>query len=189
MKRLDGIQNVQEASDGYARPTAGGYICKITSVEDNVEKEYLLIEYDIAEGEFKDYYKELNDRKGYWLGNFIKSYKKGAWPWFKGFCTAINESNPGFTFDGDRYCNEQTLIGKKIGLVIGEEEYKKGDGSLGSRLYVDKTFSTERIRKGDYKVPEYKHYGGTSSGSGSSSSTDYMTPVSGSDDDSELPFA
>lgn len=185
MKRLNGIADVEEAGDGFKRPEAGGYVCRITDVEDNPDKEYLKIEYDFAEGEFKDYFRDLNDKKGFWGGSFIKSYKKKAWPFFKGFCTAVTESNKGFIFDGDEHADERTLKNKLIGLVIGEEDYIKGDGSLGSRLYVAQTLSVDRIRKGDYKVPEYKHLQDTGSSSGSSD--DYVAPVYDSDE-SELPF-
>ena len=37
MKRLNGIADVEEAGDGFKRPEAGGYVCRITDVEDNPE--------------------------------------------------------------------------------------------------------------------------------------------------------
>ena len=52
MKKID-WNNVEEAKDG--RLPAGGYICGITSVEDVANSEYLRFEYDIAEGEYKNY--------------------------------------------------------------------------------------------------------------------------------------
>lgn len=182
MKRLTGIKDVQEAGD-FTRPVAGGYVCKITKAENDEDKEYLKLEYDIAEGEFKDYYKELDEKKGYWLGRFIKSYKEKALPFFKSFCTAVTESNDKYIFDGDEHCDERTLVGKKIGLVLGEEDYVKSDGSLGSRLYVAQTLSVERILKGDFKVPEYRHLNEPAADPG----TPMISPVSDSDLD-ELPF-
>ena len=63
MKRIENYENVQASSGEFARPTAGGYICLITNVEDvpmnaQGKGDYLRIEYDIADGEFKGYYKE-----------------------------------------------------------------------------------------------------------------------------------
>ena len=52
------LENVQEAGD-YTRLLAGGYVCKYTKVEDVAEKEYLYMEFDIADGEFKEYFKDL----------------------------------------------------------------------------------------------------------------------------------
>lgn len=185
MKRLTDIKNVQEATGDFKRPAAGGYICKITDVEDVADKEYLSIEYDIAEGEFKDYYKDLSEKKNFWGAKFVKSYKTAALPYFKGFCTAVTESNDRYIFDGDEHCDERTLVGKKIGLVLGEEEYTKQDYSLGTRLYVAQVLSVDRIRKGDYKVPEFKHL--PEEGSSSGNSSQYVAPPTSSLED-ELPF-
>ena len=54
------LENVQEAGE-FQRMPSGGYVCKITNVEDvpidpkTGKGDYLKIEYDICEGEFKDY--------------------------------------------------------------------------------------------------------------------------------------
>ena len=57
MKPITNIASVQEASTGESkRLPAGGYICKYTNVEDNEEKQYLYMEFDIAEGEYKGYF-------------------------------------------------------------------------------------------------------------------------------------
>lgn len=130
----------------------GGYICRIVSAEDVPDKEYLKISYDIALGDYKDYWKETFDRFGTWNGNFYKSYKEKALPFFKGFMTAVEESNSGYIFNDD----ERTLTGKLVGLVIGEEEYRKQDGKIGKRFYVDAVRSVEAIKKGEFEVPELK---------------------------------
>lgn len=147
MKNID-LKNVEEATD-FVSLAPGGYVCRITAVEDVAEKEYLKIEYDIAEGEFAGHWKKLYDSKNFWGGNFIKSYKEKALPFFKGFITAVENSNPNFIFDND----ETKLKGKLIGLTLGEETYTKNDGTEGKRLYVGKPRSAEQIRKGDYSIP------------------------------------
>ena len=68
MKNID-WQNVEEVKE-YVRVAPGGYVCVITAVEDVPDKEYLRIEYDIAEGENKGYYKALYDSKGV-LGGIV----------------------------------------------------------------------------------------------------------------------
>lgn len=135
----------------YKRLCSGGYICKITSVEDVADKEYLKIEYDIFEGEYKGYYKDLFDSKNFWGGNFIRSYKETAQSFFKGFITALEKSNKGYKFDND----ETKLVGKLIGLIISEEEYQKNDGSIGIRFTCNPR-SVDIIRTGAYEVPELK---------------------------------
>lgn len=150
MKYKD-LTNIQAAGE-YTKLQPGGYICQITKVEDFSEKEYLKIEYDIADGEFKKYFKELSEKFNFWGGNFIRSYKDSALPFFKAFTTAVEESNRGYNFDYD----EHKLVGKYIGLILGEEEYISKDGELKTRLYVSGTRSVDTIRKGTFKVPELK---------------------------------
>lgn len=150
MKNLN-LDNVKAADEGK-RVVAGGYVAGITAVEDVPSKEYLKVEMDIAEGEFKLYYSELYKSRGFWGLSTIRSYKQNALPFFKAFTTAVEESNPGYKFDND----ENKLRGKIVGIILQEEEYKKNDGSIGTRLVVARFTSVDNIRKGDFKVPEKK---------------------------------
>jgi hypothetical protein len=151
MKNLN-LENVEEAKE-YQRLVAGGYICKITKVEDTPDKEYLKIEYDIEQGEFKDYFKNLFAAKNFWGGRFIRSYKESALSFFKSFTTSVENSNNGYKFDND----ETKLVGKLVGLVLGEEEYNANDGSVKNRLYVKETRSVDSIKKGDFAIPDIKY--------------------------------
>lgn len=135
----------------FKKLTTGGYIAIITTAQDVPDKEYLKLEFDIAQGDFADHYQKLFDARGFWGGKFIRSYKEKALPMFKGFLTAIKNSNKNFVFNND----ENNLVGKLVGVVLGEEEYKKNDGSVGIRLYVASTRSVEEIKKG-IEVPEIK---------------------------------
>lgn len=155
MKQID-FSNIQEAGESR-KVKAGGYICQITSVEDDPDKEYLKIEYDIAEGDFKGYYKELADSRGFWAGRYIRSYKPKALPFFKRMCSAIAKSNPGFVFDGGSVnSDEKTLVGKLVGLVLAEEEYMANDGDVKTRLYVYSECAVSDIKNGKFKVPDMK---------------------------------
>lgn len=144
--------NWNDVSDVGEKLAPGGYVCGITAVEDIPEKEYLKLEYDVAEGPQKNYYRTLYQNKGFWGGNFVKSYKEKALPFFKAFKTAVENSNPGYTFNND----EKTLVRKLVGLVLGEEEYVGNDGAVKTRLYVAEIHSADRIRKGNFKVPPLK---------------------------------
>lgn len=150
--------NVQEASD-FPKVTPGGYLARIVAVKDEEDKEYLLISYDFAEGELKGYYKDLAASKGFWGGTFVRSYKEKALPFFKAFKTAVEESNPGYVFQND----PQSLVGKWIGVIIGEEEYwSDRDRKVKIRTYVDQVRSGQAIRAGDFEVPLLKKYEGAS---------------------------
>lgn len=154
MKSID-LTNVQEAGE-FSRPAPGAYICGIYKVEDFPKKEYLKVTYDIVEGEFKGYYEDMrkNNPDWEWAGAYVKSYKKAALPMFKRFCTAVSRSNKNYVFDGNTNSDEKTLKGKKIGLILGEEEYEGNDGTIKTRLYVVREFSIDKI--GEQKVPELK---------------------------------
>ena len=155
MKPIKNIASVQEAGESRRLP-AGGYICKYTNVEDNPKKSYLYMEFDIAEGEYKGYYKELEERLDFWGGRCYRSYTEKALPMFKRMCSAVTKSNKGFIFDGNEHCDEETLIGKKVGMIMGEEEYIGNDGSVKTRLYVVREVDVADIKAGKFKVPALK---------------------------------
>lgn len=154
MRAID-LTNVKEAGD-FSRPAPGAYICTIKKVEDNTEKEYLMITFDITEGDYAGYYDQLREDHPDWSdpGLYYRSYRSTALGFFKRFCSAVSKSNPGFNFDGQTNADEKTLAGKKIGLVLREEEYYGNDGEKKTRLKVDKEFAIADIAK--QKVPECK---------------------------------
>lgn len=144
--------NWDEVQDEIRKPVPGGYAAKITNVKDEVEKEYLLIEWEFAEGEFKGANREVFDTFGFWPMSFFCSYKPKALRFFKGFKTAVECSNRGYVFNND----PQSLVGKYFGVVLGEEEYISKKGELKTRLYVAEKRSGKAIRDGDYTVPGLK---------------------------------
>lgn len=150
MKHID--WNSVEEAKGFEKLPAGGYICGITAVEDVPSKEYLKFEFDIAEGEHKNRFRNLYEAKGFWAANFIKSYKEKAQGFFKKMLTAFEKSNAGFKFIDD----EKTFKRKLIGLVLGYEEYTGADGSTKERLIVTDFLSVDEIRQGKFTVPELK---------------------------------
>ena len=158
MKRIENYETVQASSGEFARPTAGGYICKIIDVEDVPMNEqgkgdYLRIEYDIASGDFAGYYKEQFDKfGGKWFASFIRSYKDKALGMFKHFTNCVEQSNAGYEWDW----NEKGLIGKAVGLVLGEEEYRNSAGEIKIKLVVSQIKTVEEIKNGDFKIPAIK---------------------------------
>lgn len=133
-------------------PTPGGYAAKILSVEDNEEKQYLRITWDYADGDYKGANQDTYDLYGFYPATFVRSYKPKALYFFKRFKEAVEASNRNFTFVN----NPQSLVGKFIGVVVGEEEYRKQSGEVAKRLYVAETVSGADIRAGKFTVPELK---------------------------------
>lgn len=150
MKVYENFDSVS-AADEKKRLVPGGYVCKITSVSDVPEKEYLKLEYDIADGSFKGYWSDNEENYG-WRDSFIRSYKDKAIGFFKQFTNSVEQSNPGYFWKWD----EKTLVGKLVGLVLGEEEYEKRDGSIGTRLRVSRVETVENIRSGNFSIPAKK---------------------------------
>lgn len=150
MKSIDWnqVEDVRE----FDRPSPGGYICQITVAEDIPAKEYIKIEYDIAYGDYKGFWRQLYENKGFWGGSFIKSYKPTALPFFKAFKTAVEESNKGYEFNND----EKTLVDKYVGLVLAEEEYLTNKNEVKTRLYVASVRGVDAIKNNDFEVPPLK---------------------------------
>lgn len=182
MKPIKNFESVQASSGEFARPLAGGYVCKIINVIDvpvNPETgkgDYLKIEYDIAEGDFMGYYKALVDRfGGTWSANTMRSYKENAVGMFKHFINCVEKSNKNYGWDW----NESSLIGKTVGFVLGEEEYENTQGQIKSRLVVKQVKTADEIRRGEFKIPAPKKL------ESSSRSAVVPTPTIAEDD---LPF-
>ena len=185
MKSID-LTNVNEASDSSRLP-AGGYVCKILSVEDVEEKSYLFMTFDIVEGEYKGYFTALHDRAGFWGLKVRRSYKPTALPFFKRMLSAINKSNGNFVFDAAAINNdERTLVGKLIGLILQEEEYIGNDGKTKTRLNVYKECPIAEIRTGNFRTPGIKKLKEELPDAQKPNLNEFMTLSD--DDDDELPF-
>lgn len=159
MKTLN-LDNVQEYTK-FKNPV-GGFICIIKSVEDVPEKEYLKVGYDIAEAlndeqkEFVGMYEKRKKERDFDYPSTVVSYKEQSLPFFKGFVTALENSNNGYKWDND----ESKFIGKLIGFVIGEEEYmgkdRNGAPKVKVRTYVAERHSVDTIKEGDFNTPILK---------------------------------
>lgn len=178
--------DVQEATERKDLPV-GGYVAGIMNAADVPDKEYLNICWDVAEGEYRGYFRDLTKsliergklNKGDWAWGGItkKSYKETALPFFKAFVTSVEQSNEGYKFNNQ----EATLRGKKVGVILREEEYMGNDGSVKTKLVVDRFTSVEKIRSGDYEVKPKKTLGGIPASAGN----DYFAVIS---DNEDLPF-
>lgn len=124
---------------------AGAYVCEIKSATDVPAREYLLIEYDIAEGDYIGYFSERAERWGSWPsgGKMYWSYKQSALGMFKARIQAVEKSNTGYAFNDD----ENTLVGKRVGLVLCEEEYRNNSGGISTRIKADRAVSVADVPK------------------------------------------
>ena len=150
MKPIEGWDLINEAGE-FKRLPAGIYGVKITSVKDNSEAKYFEITCDIIKGEYANYFKAQVDAGLKDGSKTIRSYTDKALPFFKGFITAVEKSNPGYTWDWD----ETKLVGKNVIAVFGEEEYEKdGEVRVGTKLVEFR--SIDAWKEGKITVPPLK---------------------------------
>jgi len=136
-----------------------GYVCiiKKVMVEEKHYGELLRIAFDIAEGEHKDFYKRKFEKaketnaEAKWQGMYYQTVKEKEDGYFKGFLTAIENSNNGFKFDFD----ETKLTGKLFGGVFGQEEYLNNKNEIKLSTKCRFIRSVEQVGKG-IEVPEIK---------------------------------
>lgn len=147
-------EEIQEANGGSKLP-AGGYVAVITGVNDDVDKECMWIQYDIAEGEYKGHYSDEFAKNNPYIHQFSRSYKEAARGFFKSFLLRLDESNPAFDYKAwSATGDENKFIGLQVGIVCQYEKYnRKSDGAEKERLNVVDIVSVDNIRKGDYKLP------------------------------------
>ncbi len=190
MKAFENWDSIQEAGE-FERPEPGAYIARIEHVEDVEKKEYLRIEWDFSEGAYKGANQDTFDRAGFWPISFIRSYKEKAWGFFKAFISAVEASNPSYRFHPERP-DPAGLEGKLVGVVLGEEEYIKNNGSVGERLYVAQVRSVKAIQEGDFTPPAKKLLDASQRPKTAGRAVNVPGPAEGWDgplpDDADVPF-
>lgn len=152
---------VQNAGTSFDLP-AGGYVCKIEEAILNDDssngKANIELHVDIAEGEHAGYFRQLEDRFGFWGLRGWMSFKDSQLPNFQRSCMALCNSNPGFQFNPfvPGGADIDTLNGKLIGVVIGKEEYVSNSGDVKEKNTVYRFTEVSKIKSGKFKVPETK---------------------------------
>lgn len=173
---------------------AGGYVAKIldAKVQTYDFGDMLVLSFDIAEGIYKDHFKKdytanpNEDKK--WRGTFRLSIpkddgsEKDEWSknGFNGFIYAIEDSNPGYTWDW----NEAMLKGKLIGVLFRNKEWEwKGDKGWMTECCAVDAVST--IREGKFKQPKDKPLAKKQENTFASAAANAFSDT---DEDGELPF-
>ena len=163
MKAFNGLEIKKSVSASDPLP-AGGYVAKILNakVEEYSWGEVLVISFDIAEGEYKDFfskqYKENTREDKKWKGNFRltvpnegNQYFESQKRTFGNAIWAIEESNPSFRWAWD----ENALKGKMVGVLFRNYEYDV-DGRQGWSTECCTFVSVEDVRTGNFKHPKDK---------------------------------
>lgn len=185
-------ENVQEYTVREKLPV-GAYVCKVkqVAVQQNSYGNVLCLLFDIAEGEHQGFYQrdfasQTNGTEKKWRGvmrvwipqddGSDKDEKtKRA---FKGMVTSFEESNPGYKWNWE----ETTLVGKTVGIIYRNEEWDY-NGKTGWTAKPLRCMSAQKVRNGDYTLPDAKPLRGDAYDTGSTAAP-AMTAVA----DPDLPF-
>lgn len=174
MNKPNDYDSVTPMTNDYKKVPAGAYKLGIVSAEitttKNSNREMITLHLDIADGEFKNYYRELSTKlnKPCYL-RYNQLTDGNSTPFFKGMVTSIEKSNQGYVFNFD----EKTLARKFVGGMLQEKcDYNK-NGELKHFLQVAFLCSVESALSGALKTPpcimpegfgdEQKHQGSNSS--------------------------
>jgi hypothetical protein len=157
MKKFD--VEIKRSVSGNDPLPVGGYVAKIMNAE---VKEYdwgevLVVSFDIAEGEYKDFfanqYKANTNEDKKWKGNFRINVPQEGNQWFdsqkRSFGNAIaciEESNNGYHWDWD----EAKLKGKMVGVLFRNFEWEV-NGNTGWSTECGTFVSVDDIRNGNYR--------------------------------------
>ena len=200
MIKKDTGQKAEKAVSNQPLP-AGGYVAKIKSakIEDYSWGSVVVIAFDIAEGDFKGFFKKQfdanpnEDKK--WKGTYrltvpdeSSQYFESNRKTFNNFIYALEDSNDGYHYD----CDEKKFKNKLIGVLFRNREWEMNSNS-GWTTECGAVTDIAAIRDGSFKPLKDKPLNNSTpapSGSAPLTSNDANDILdndgSGSDDD--LPF-
>ena len=168
MNKIQGYDEAQAYTGESRALPAGKYICEIKGAKEvkaKTGKKQLVLQLDIAEGEYKGYFDYMYefdcDMKfdcGYAVHMPSEHNNEGKQlPFFKGMITCIEESNEGYEWNWD----EKTLKGKKIGVLFGREQYLMN----GQKKWATKARAVRSIKGLEMsEIPQDKLLDGSTSG-------------------------
>lgn len=146
--------SVESKADGeFERLAAGPYVAKVVTMEDKPEKEYVELIFDIAEGPKAGHYSDKWGEEHTYAHHLFLSYKDTALGMLKGRLEAIQASNPGFdpfaAWDAGRL---DMFYGRLLGVNLQEEEYRRNNGDVDTRLNVCQVVPAQDVRDGKVKA-------------------------------------
>lgn len=154
----------------FSQLPKGAYVCKILHVEERESKAgnpMIVINFDVAEGEHKDFYKkqyEANENEDkHWSYDamfYLSVPYEGCKPFiteqWDTFWANIEDSNNGYVFDG----NEKKIVGKTFGGVFRLEQTESNNGNIYDHTRLAYTTISQDVRDGKVtKLPKDKLVG------------------------------
>lgn len=172
MLGITGYKETQATSFSGELPKLepGGYVLKILAVkvENTQYGTKLALQFDIAEGEHKNFFKKLYEatpdewESKKWKGSYrIKipkhegddaKYRKSV-GFFKSQLEAFEKSNTNLHINAESDWDEQILKGKLVGALFNEKEFDY-EGKHGMFTQCKRLMSAEDIRGGKFTIPK-----------------------------------
>lgn len=152
MRNIDWL-NIEASGEGsFDRLEPGAYVGTITAMTDEESKQYVRMLFDIAEGKHKGFFSDDFYKDKPWAHQMILSYRDKALPMLKGRMETINRCNPGFDAMAAFDANLSLFAGKRVGLVMREEEYfdKKSETFKMGSARCFRLCSIEDVASGKY---------------------------------------
>lgn len=174
MKPVKGYTEAKATNFNAAkRLPIGGYILKILDVkeEHNQWGDVIILRFDIAEGEYKNFfdeqYRSMSDEFKKWKGTYRinipepkgnteddqKKYNRFV-GFYKSQIEAFENSN-NIKIDASKEWDINVLKNKLVGAVFGNKEWEI-DGRTGWYTNCDHLISVQDIRDGNFKIPADK---------------------------------
>lgn len=147
----DKYNNTKESSGD--RPAPGGYVMKIVKAENHSDKEYFELLLDYAEGEYKGYGEDLEQRQG-WKSGYVRwavFYTEKAMGRLKKIDRLLTEGNKGRFSLRAAFENANNFVGRGIGVVLREYQHTY-NGKEYNTLEVGEIYLPNEIREGKFKA-------------------------------------
>lgn len=199
MKKFGGFEAAQEAAKktGSQRLPSGAYVCEVKDVQyvagTNGNSDKIDLKFDIAEGDFKDFFKnkydsdESEDKK--WKGHVNiwvpkdDGSEKDEWTKnsFAKWTNAFEDSNSGYKWDW----KEEKWKGLLVGIVFGET----GTVISGKEIVYTEArmaISVDKVRDGSAPKLKFKAKNGYTGQENNPGSESWMNIPEGKDE--QIPF-
>ena len=193
MRKPDGYDEAKSSSYNSKKLPVGAYEVEIinAAVRDEYGTEKLILQIDIASGDYKGYFKKNFDnqakypkpgQKLKWKGIFKQATSGRSVNFFKSLIKIIEDSN-NFQFD----FNEKKLKGKRLGMVFKNRVFTTDEGKEVTYIAADTPLTLDDLHAGNFDSPISKRSDQPPKDSAKASNADDDT-VDDSIDDDDLPF-
>lgn len=150
--QLGGHKGIIMGVEEYTSEVSGNTSLKVSvdTAKDDVQPNY-----------FTEQYKNDSREEKKWSNSAIKYVslkdEDNCIKMLKSFITAVENSNPGFTYDWGKEIDQ--LKGKSVGLVFALEEYQNQQGEVKTIAKLNQFRSLDKID--NVKIPKVKLINGT----------------------------